>query len=123
MLEKGAKSHTAAASTGKMASPRDQAPIVSPIIPDASYPHHRFKRLAGVHTRFGCLCQNDLTGPPDLIRYLQVFSPCLQLGKTCLHFLKFGFHLLIRSFYAIKLGLEQPEIAGPSRIDAARAGC
>src|SRR5215203_4327818 len=40
MLEKGAKSHTAAASTGKMAPPRDQAPIVSPIIPDASYPHH-----------------------------------------------------------------------------------
>ena len=40
MLEKGAKSHTMAASTGKIASPRDQAAMVNPIIPDGSYPHH-----------------------------------------------------------------------------------
>ena len=40
MLENGAKSQTAAASTGKMASPRDQAAMVSPTIPDGSYPHH-----------------------------------------------------------------------------------
>ena len=40
MLEKGAKSHTAAASTGKIASPRDHAAIVTPIIPDGSYPYH-----------------------------------------------------------------------------------
>src|SRR6266850_1077037 len=40
MLEKGAKSHTTAASTGKIASPRDHAVIVTPIMPDGSYPHH-----------------------------------------------------------------------------------
>src|SRR5688572_18523064 len=40
MVERGANSHTNAASMGKIASPRDQAAIVSPIIPDGSYPHH-----------------------------------------------------------------------------------
>ena len=70
MLENGAKSQTAAASTGKIASPRDQAAMVSPIIPDGSYPHH----CRGIASVTSQITDVTITYPQDLTRQMLEYS-------------------------------------------------